>query len=152
MVRGITTVQQQKSHSYCLFKSRTKENEKKVYSYIYTKQKQESQTFVEVYWNHNGGSSWFCVWMEGNGYLSSEIDKIFILNFLWTISQRVYSFGRWESCKRNPSLLVCSMNGDLSRSPLSTFQIVSRRWRYPGAGLEVANKYTKIFSIMRVHV
>lgn len=71
MVRGITTVQQQKSHSYCLFKSRTKENEKKVYSYIYTKQKQESQTGlhpVEVYWNHNGGSSWFCVWMEGNGY------------------------------------------------------------------------------------
>lgn len=67
-------------------------------------------------------------------------------------SNFLYSFGQLESCKSNPSLLVCSMNGDLSRSPLSTFQIASRRWRYPGPGLEVANKYTKIVSIMLVHV
>lgn len=49
MVRGITTVQQQKIHSYCLLKSKTKENKKIVYSYIYTKQRPESQTLVEVY-------------------------------------------------------------------------------------------------------
>lgn len=105
MVRGITTVQQQKSHSYCLFKSRTKENKKKVYSYIYTKQRHESQRLVEVYWNHNGGSSWFCVWMEGNGYLSSEIDKTFILNFLWTNSQTFcIRLVNWKAAR---VILVC---------------------------------------------
>lgn len=57
---------------------------------------------------------------------------------------RVHSFGRFESCKSNPTcnLLVCSMQIS-GRSAFSTFQIAGRLWRYPGPVLEEANEYTQ---------
>lgn len=57
---------------------------------------------------------------------------------------RVYSFGRLE-LQSNPNLTIYSMEIS-SRSPLPTFQIAIRLWRYPGRVLElpvhVANEYT----------
>lgn len=56
----------------------------------------------------------------------------------------MYSFGRSENCKSNPYLLVCRTEIS-GRSPLSSFLIASRCWRYPGAVLKVPYEYTPGF-------
>lgn len=58
-----------------------------------------------------------------------------------SIHTRGVMFGRTESSKSNPNLIVCG-SAISSRSLSPTLQLASRRWRYPESVLGVGNECT----------